>query len=256
MATNEVTLALKRFGTGTPLVIGVAGSKARTWSSARQAHVEFFPRSPVLIYRLFSSTLTDGRAYISLVPLPAAEESKRTASGKKMNEAELKAASEALTAAMRKERENELVGTEKIEGISLGKGFIEPLLVQTGSLRAPYEAMQKCLDDLLVSWKIDAVAHRSLKQYALPTNFDALSKSFFYPLQAMATLQSGLVRYRLIVDPTGNVTDCKILGPGGTTPLGRETCRTMLGTAKFTPAQDAAGNPLRSFYVGQVNFVL
>jgi TonB family protein len=185
-----------------------------------------------------------------------ASQANRTALGQKMSDAELKAASEALAAEMREDHERELIGTEKIEGIRLGKGLIEPLLVETGSLRPAFLAMQKCIDDLLVTWKIDASAHRMLKQSALPTNFDGLAKAFWYPLRAIAEQQAGLVRYRLIVGASGEVTDCKILGPGGTTALGRETCRTMIESAKFIPARDAAGNTIRSFYVGQVTFVL
>ena len=44
----------------------------------------------------------------------------------------------------------------------LTEGLISPVRVETGSLRAPIEALQVCADDLLTVWGLDIEKHKTM----------------------------------------------------------------------------------------------
>jgi TonB family protein len=70
-----------------------------------------------------------------------------------------------------------------------------------------------------------------------------------YPVAAFAARQSGTTEARLIVGPSGTVTDCAIARSSGHAALDAHTCRMAMATARFFPAQDDAGNPVAAEHV-------
>jgi protein TonB len=67
-----------------------------------------------------------------------------------------------------------------------------------------------------------------------------------YPPSALDNNEQGTVSVSLTVGPNGRVASCS--PSGGTASLRTATCRLITSRARFSPAQDANGNPTSSPY--------
>lgn len=65
-----------------------------------------------------------------------------------------------------------------------------------------------------------------------------------YPAAALRARIEGVVGFTLVVDPDGRVSDCSITGPSGSADLDAATCRILRSRARYTPARNAAGEPV------------
>ncbi|MFM5931246.1 MAG: TonB family protein [Novosphingobium sp.] len=77
-----------------------------------------------------------------------------------------------------------------------------------------------------------------------------------YPTEALRTESSGKVVTALSLDQNGKVSACRIAVNSGTPSLDSKTCEVFTKRARFTPAQDQAGNPVTSTIVERVNWVI
>lgn len=130
-----------------------------------------------------------------------------------------------------------------------------PVLLQTGAFIKPMAALDKCIDDLVTTWGVDAEKHKSLMQPVLPTvSPQRWLNSSDYPTSLLNKGNQGIVNFRLIVTPDGEVESCHI--QLSTRPVGFDeaVCQKISKRAKFKPALDAEGRPLKSFYTNTVNF--
>jgi protein TonB len=69
-----------------------------------------------------------------------------------------------------------------------------------------------------------------------------------YPAAALRAEQQGTTGFRLAVDPGGRVTDCQVTSSSGSSLLDSTACSLLRRRARFTPAQDAAGNKIPASY--------
>ena len=68
-----------------------------------------------------------------------------------------------------------------------------------------------------------------------------------YPPSALDNNEQGSVQVSLTIGPNGRVTGCSTSG-GASSTLKSATCRLLTARARFSPAQDASGNPTTSTY--------
>ena len=68
-----------------------------------------------------------------------------------------------------------------------------------------------------------------------------------YPPSALDNNEQGSVQVSLTIGPNGRVTGCSSSG-GASATLKSATCRLLTARARFSPAQDASGNPTTSTY--------
>lgn len=68
-----------------------------------------------------------------------------------------------------------------------------------------------------------------------------------YPPSALDNNEQGSVQVSLTIGPNGRVTGCSSSG-GASATLKAATCRLLTARARFSPAQDASGNPTTSTY--------
>jgi TonB family protein len=120
----------------------------------------------------------------------------------------------------------------------------------------PMDAMRVCLDELITHWGIDAAANRTLTRRAVPKSDPRhwLTPDDF-PAQMMREQKSGVVNFRLMIDPDGTPTKCVVQTPGGSA-FDETTCNVLKRRARFAPALDASGRPIASFYVNTVRWLV
>ena len=68
-----------------------------------------------------------------------------------------------------------------------------------------------------------------------------------YPPSALDNNEQGSVQVSLTIGPNGRVSGCSTSGSASST-LKSATCRLLTARARFSPAQDASGNPTTSTY--------
>jgi protein TonB len=68
--------------------------------------------------------------------------------------------------------------------------------------------------------------------------------------------QQGTTSFRLDVDATGKVTNCTITGSSGSSLLDNTACSLLKRRARFSPAEDSAGNKMSASWPSRFRWEL
>lgn len=129
--------------------------------------------------------------------------------------------------------------------------------LQTGSMAAPMQAMRACTADLVKSWGYDPIQLASLNQPPAPTtNPGTWLRTDDYPSSAVAQGRNGIVQFRLDVAADGSVAGCHVLYRTNPDEFADLTCKLLNKRAKFKPALDENGAPVRSFFISKVRWMI
>lgn len=79
-----------------------------------------------------------------------------------------------------------------------------------------------------------------------PPNFEKLITGADYPEGALDHRAKGTVSIRLSIEPSGAVGRCRVTFATVPASLANETCRLLKERARYSPAFNAAGKPVRS----------
>lgn len=143
----------------------------------------------------------------------------------------------------------------KVERIVLKRGG-RVLSFETGNLGEAMAALNTCTTDLLNEWGLDPEQHQS---YTPPrwTNQDAIVRRIqaVYPRTALNRGEQAIFRMRAIVEADGSVSKCTVEAATETEKLDSPACREML-RARFDPAIDANGDPMRTYYATSISYVI
>ncbi|WP_168355867.1 energy transducer TonB [Sphingomonas gei] len=124
-----------------------------------------------------------------------------------------------------------------------------------GSLGQPLAALRACQADLLRHWGFDPQVQARLSRPAMPVaEPTGWINGFDYP-QAMRVGNNVLVRFRLDLDSAGAVSACHVLYRSKPDDFADVACRAVSERARFRPALDAEGKPVRSFYIDEIRWL-
>ena len=141
--------------------------------------------------------------------------------------------------------------------VRVGKPLKTAVTLQTGSMRAPFAALDTCIDNLLTSWGIDVEKHKTLSRRVTP--LESPRKwivSSDYPSKMLSAGQPALVNFRLNIGPDGVPTACHIQATTRPKEFDDAVCKSVIKRARFASALDAQGQPLASYYQNDVYFAL
>ena len=129
-----------------------------------------------------------------------------------------------------------------IRGEGVDEQFILPQIAKVLS------SLETCRRDLRKHWNIeDGAEDSALPTPAIPLKpLHTLFSDEDYPGQAVAEGKEGISGFTLFVDEKGVLKDCSVDQTSGIATLDAMGCGLLLQRAKFTPASDAAGKPVRS----------
>lgn len=144
-----------------------------------------------------------------------------------------------------------------ITGLTLRLGGKRLYRLELGRMDKPMAAMRTCMDDLLQHWGYDPKSYAAQSRAARPIGVPgSWVVSDDYPSKAVMMGHNGLIQFRLDVDETGKVLGCHVLARTNPDEFADVSCRALTRRAKFEPALDAAGKPVKSFYVNKIRFVM
>jgi protein TonB len=77
-----------------------------------------------------------------------------------------------------------------------------------------------------------------------------------YPPAAKASLEEGRVTFKLTIDESGTVSDCKVTTSSESPLLDETTCNFMIANGRFTPPRDKKNRPTESQWSSSVQWKL
>ncbi|HSJ79052.1 MAG TPA: energy transducer TonB [Erythrobacter sp.] len=133
----------------------------------------------------------------------------------------------------------------------------DDIRLMTGPLHEAFAALDTCALDLVGTWGLDPEQQRTATRMPQWTNRDGVVRRIVatYPRDAQQNGEQGIMRMRVVVSTKGTVEDCVILKATSSDRLDSPACRAMLN-ARFEPALDAAGQPMRSFHAESIVYQL
>lgn len=143
---------------------------------------------------------------------------------------------------------------QRMNYLALQSALKKDLVMETGSMGEPLAALRACTEELITHWGLDLERQRTLSRRPTPrSNPETWISPNDYPGGAR---RNGLVRFRLIVDEKGKVADCAIQSATQPKHFAQTVCSRLSRRARFEPALDSSGQPIRSYYTGSVTFML
>lgn len=127
---------------------------------------------------------------------------------------------------------------------------------ETGSMGQAFEVLNNCMTSLITQWGLDAQQQITATKRPVWRNERAIARRIAaeYPSEALRAGESGILRLRVIVDAQGQVEECVLNAATKTEKLESPACKQMR-KAKFEPALDANGQPMRSYYSTSVTYL-
>lgn len=134
----------------------------------------------------------------------------------------------------------------RVEG---GRDFV----LETGPMDKPLAALRACAWDTVATWGLDVEQQKALRRNPIPRNPPWLRASD-YPTDMVWEGQQAVIHARLMVDETGRPTSCHIQASSRPKEFDKAVCDAFMKRAKFDPALDAQGKPVRSYWQTSVLF--
>jgi hypothetical protein len=136
-----------------------------------------------------------------------------------------------------------------INAIVFTSGFSEPLRIDTGSLKAPLTALQKCTDDLLIVWGLDAVKHQTMTRGAQPaTEANKWVPNGTIGFGDFGKLGGSSNQIRVMVSAEGKPTACAVHWASLDQKTNDALCKGIMEKGAFFPAVDKDGQPMASYW--------
>lgn len=146
-------------------------------------------------------------------------------------------------------RDDELAFATGINAIALDEGLRDSIRIETGHMRGPMQALQACTDDLLRVWGLDYEAHQTMTRRAAPVGaaYEWLANGTIR-FQDFALLGGGANPVRVMLNAEGGPTECHVHWPSLDADTNESICEQIMENGEFTPALDAEGNPMASYW--------
>ncbi|OYX94732.1 MAG: hypothetical protein B7Y74_06220 [Novosphingobium sp. 35-62-5] len=129
--------------------------------------------------------------------------------------------------------------------------------LHTGSMSKALDVLAICTRDLVKSWGLDPDQQAKLsarpKYLSKPSSW---LQSNDYPVAALRMGKSASIQFRLMVDKAGVPTACSVQSATQSPEFIDLTCKLLMKRARFAPALDAQGQPVGSYYINSVNWVM
>ncbi len=139
---------------------------------------------------------------------------------------------------------------------SIGVTLIETRHFQfeTDSLARPMAAMRACTAELVSRWGYDPAQQLNLSKRPEPLKSpSSWFKDNDFPKGSLG--RNGLVPFRLDINEAGEVVGCVVLLRTNPDDFADLTCALISKRARFRPALDRSGTPVRSYMVDKVNWL-
>lgn len=130
------------------------------------------------------------------------------------------------------------------------------LMLMTGEMGKPAEALNNCTRDLIQHWGLDVEAHRNSRTAPVLKNPNQVTRTVVDRILSKIDPNKSGAYYSLTltVETDGKASHC-ILHQATTAKIDpKPVCAAAIRRARFEPAVDVNGNPMRSYHSLKVGF--
>jgi len=246
--TDQVSLALERNRADNVARMVLVGNAIRTYRAAAEVGYRFLPAGDQRTARYIRSETPEGQAYFNfgsvfIGPNPFAGPPVAAPGAPP-------AAPPAEFVVPPYDRAAELEFAAGITAIEFNDGLFAPIRLETGSLRGAMEALQACTDDLLLTWGIDWEKHRAMTRRVAPADpaFEWIPAGVV-GFEDFAAFGGARNPFRVMVGADGKPTACHAHWVSLNPRQNERICAGIMQNGNFTPALDAAGEPMASYWM-------
>jgi hypothetical protein len=244
---QAVLLFMDRYGPGGAFQLTIAGKPFKTFADKGEAAIQFGPNEAEQQLQFLNGNLGEQPAMVFASSARIAP----------LSGAELSQAKDEQDNLYRPVRPISADREQAVKFLRVGKPLRQQVILETGSMRAPFAVLDKCITDLMTTWGIDVEKHRTLSQSARPTQSPTeWIKSSEHPIAMLSARQPALVNFRLIIGTDGVPTNCHIQATTRPKEFDNAVCKSVMKRARFSPALDAKGQPVATYYQNRVRFQL
>lgn len=139
-----------------------------------------------------------------------------------------------------------------ITGLYIAGSYERDVRLATGELHAPLEQLRGCLAELARREGLDPGKLAGLTALPRPSNMGEWSQHLVkaFPFDRTRTT----IDVAMIVDESGAPLTCRVRDNGQSDAFDRSFCSASLAYARFTPALDADGRPVKAYYETTVRY--
>ena len=141
--------------------------------------------------------------------------------------------------------------------IELRGAFERDLVLETGDLQRPLEAIRACMDDLAKQWDVAMAKGIALAQPPVPRNLETWADPIMdrFPRGLNRFGDPVVIRTRVIVGADGKAEQCRIVEPVVDGDYEQRTCGVILSDGEYEPARDLTGQPIRELYIQNIVYL-
>lgn len=251
---DSITLAFERIQPGPNMRILAIGDAFRTFRGADRIGYDFAPRDaepPFPPSTDFATSATgDGSrltilSFVSMQQLPVFNQAFQPRDGD---------GSEELPQFPGYDPASEVEDARSIHTLAFDDGMARPLHFELGPMGDVMQVLQQCTSSLVASWGLDPDRHATMQRGAFPAQGALIGRSTV-PFDQFARLAGNYNQVRVMVDASGEATGCHIHFPTLEANVNERICEEVIENADFSPAIDAEGNAMDSYWLAPV-FVL
>jgi hypothetical protein len=241
--SDQISLALERNRADNQVRMILVGNAVNPFRTADEIGYRYLPAADQRSARYIRSETSDGQGYFNfgtvfIGPNPFA-------------------APPSADFAAPYNRAAELDYAAGITAIEFTEGLTQPIRLETGSLRGAVTVLQECMDDLLANWGLDKAQHQTMTRRAMPAGpaFEWLPSGIvgFGDFAAFGGAQNP---FRVMVSAEGRPTSCTAHWVSLAARQNERICAGIMENGTFTPALDAAGAPMASYWMVDYMFGL
>jgi hypothetical protein len=141
------------------------------------------------------------------------------------------------------------------EVLSIEAPDMAPLSLQLGTMANEYVRLDACVEKLEAKWRTAASTRAVLAKDPELLHPGEANWHMKYPNVLLLNLISGIAEVRMTVDEKGRARDCVVQVSTWAPQFGADSCSALKSIARFDPAKDSQGNPVKALFRTSIIFV-
>lgn len=141
------------------------------------------------------------------------------------------------------------------EVLSIEAPDMAPISLQLGTMANEYARLDSCVEQLEAKWRTPVSSGAALAKEPELLHPGEANWRMKYPNVLLLNLISGIAEVRMTIDEHGRARDCVVQASTWAPQFGADSCAALKSNARFDPAKDSQGNPIKALFRTSIIFI-